>query len=61
MKRRNPMNENCNYREKLASLIDKWITGTDKFEKIQKDSEDALKDLRQILKNTGTAFELRFV
>ncbi len=55
------MSENCNYREKLASLIDKWISGTDKFEKIQKDSEDALKDLRQILKNTGTAFELRFV
>ena len=55
------MSKNFNYREKLASLVDKWTSESDKFQEIQKDSANALKDLRQILKNTGTAFELRFV
>lgn len=48
------------YREALKSLLDKWNADFEKLREIQKDSEDTLKDLKQGLENSWTAFENGF-
>lgn len=51
------MSERNEHREKLKSLFDKWNAEFVKLEDIQRDSDDALKDLKRSLSNTWAAFE----
>lgn len=50
------MRERHQYRKNLKSLLDKWNADFEKFKEIEKDSEDALKDLKQGIENSWTAF-----
>ncbi len=56
----NPMRERNQYRENLKYLLDKWNTDFDKLKEVQKDSEGALKNIKQGLENSWTAFEKGF-
>jgi len=54
------MSERNKYRENLKSLLDKWNADFDKLKEIQKDRQDALKDLKQGLEKSWTAFDKGF-
>jgi hypothetical protein len=55
-----PMRERNKYRENLKSLFDEWKADFDNLKELQKDSEGALKNLKQRLENSWTAFEKGF-
>jgi hypothetical protein len=54
------MSERNKYRENLKSLLDKWKADFDNLQALQKNSEGALKNLKQGLENSWTAFEKGF-
>lgn len=54
------MRERNQYRENLKSLLDEWNADFDNLNEIQKDSEGALKNIKQRLENSWTAFEKGF-
>ena len=54
------MRERNQYRENLKYLLDEWNADFDKLKEVQKDSEGALKNLKQGLENSWTAFEKGF-
>jgi len=54
------MSERNKYRENLKSLLDEWNADFDKLKGIQKDGEGVLKNLKQRLENSWTAFEKGF-
>ena len=54
------MRERNQYRENLKYLLDEWKADFDKLKEVQKDSRGALKNLKQGLENSWTAFEKGF-
>jgi hypothetical protein len=54
------MNERNQYRETPKYLLNEWNADFDKLKEVQKDSEGDLKNLKQGLEDSWTAFEKGF-